>query len=44
MVSARAGGSSAVLMHTLFWVGLMPLLAALGAKYFIVETRGQPLQ
>ena len=44
MVSARAGGSSAVLSSTLLWVGVIPLLAALGAKYFIVETRGRPLQ
>ena len=44
MVSARAGGSSAILTHTLFWVGFVPLLAALGAKWFIVETRGLPLQ
>jgi MFS family permease len=44
MVSARAGGSSAVLSSTLLWVGVIPLLAALGAKYFIVETRDQPLQ
>ena len=44
MVSARAGGSSAVLSNTLFWVGVIPLLAAVGAKYFIVETRGRPLQ
>ncbi|HWM68359.1 MAG TPA: MFS transporter [Steroidobacteraceae bacterium] len=44
MISARAGGSSAVLSSTLLWVGVIPLLAALGAKYFIVETRGRPLQ
>ncbi|MEA3182974.1 MAG: hypothetical protein QOI59_6497 [Gammaproteobacteria bacterium] len=44
MISARAGGSSAVLSGTLLWVGVIPLLAALGAKYFIVETRGRPLQ
>jgi MFS family permease len=44
MVSARAGASSAVLSNTLFWVGVIPLLAAVGAKYFIVETRGRPLQ
>jgi MFS family permease len=43
-VSARAGGSSAVLSDTLLWVGVIPLLAALTAKYFVVETRGQPLQ
>ena len=44
MVSARAGGSSAVLSNTLLWVGVIPLIAALAAKSFIVETRGQPLQ
>jgi MFS family permease len=43
-VSARAGGSSAVLGDTLLWVGVIPLIAALTAKYFVVETRGQPLQ
>ena len=44
ILSARAGGSSAVLSNTLLWVGLIPLLAALTAKYFIVETRGRQLQ
>jgi MFS family permease len=44
MVSARAGGSSAVLSNTLLWVGVIPLIAALAAKSFIVETRGRPLQ
>jgi MFS family permease len=44
MVSARAGGSSAVLSNTLLWVGVVPLIAALAAKSFIVETRGRPLQ
>lgn len=44
MISARAGGSSAVLSDTLVWVGVVPLIAALGAKYFIVETRDRPLQ
>src|SRR5262249_3745453 len=44
MVSAHAGGSSAVLNHTLLWVGVVPLIAALAARYFIVETRGRPLQ
>jgi cyanate permease len=44
MVSARAGGSSAVLSDTLLWVGVIPLVAALTAKYFIVETRNRPLQ
>jgi MFS family permease len=44
MISARAGGSSAVLSDTLVWVGIAPLIAALCAKYFIVETRGRSLQ
>ncbi len=44
MVSARAGGSSAVLSSALLWVGLIPLIAALTARYFIVETRGRLLQ
>jgi hypothetical protein len=44
MVSARAGGSSGVLSDTLLWVGVIPLIAALTAKYFIVETRSLPLQ
>ena len=44
MISARAGGSSAVLSDTLVWVGVVPLIAALSAKYFIVETRDRPLQ
>jgi MFS family permease len=44
MISARAGASSAVLCDTLVWVGVVPLTAALCAKYFIVETRDRPLQ
>jgi MFS family permease len=44
MISARAGGSSAVLSDTLLWVGVIPAIAALTAKYFIVETRNRPLQ
>jgi MFS family permease len=43
MISARAGGSSAVLGDTLLWVGIVPLVAALTARFFIVETRGQAL-
>jgi len=43
MVSARSGGSSAILINTLLWVALVPLTAALAARYFIVETRGRPL-
>jgi MFS family permease len=42
-VSAAAGGSSAVIMHTMFWVGLIPLAAALSARFVVVETRGSVL-
>jgi MFS family permease len=42
-VSAAAGGSSAVIMHTLFWVGVIPLAAAVSARFVIVETRGSAL-
>lgn len=44
MVSARAGGSSAVLNSTLLWVGVIPLIAGLAARFYIVETRGRTLQ
>lgn len=43
LVSAMAGGSSAALMHVLFWVALVPLAAALVAPRVIVETRGRAL-
>ena len=43
VISASAGGSSAVIIHTLFWVGLIPLVAALSAPFLIVETRGTRL-
>jgi MFS family permease len=43
LVSAAAGGSSAVIVHTLFWLGLIPLAAALSARFLIVETRGEAL-
>jgi MFS family permease len=42
-ISAAAGGSSAVIIHTLFWLGLVPLATALAAKYLIVETRERVL-
>jgi MFS family permease len=44
MISARAGGSSAVLNSTLLWVGVIPLIAGLAARYYIVETRGRALE
>lgn len=42
-MAARSGGSSAVIMQALVWVGLFPLLAALSARWIIVETRGRQL-
>ena len=43
VISASAGGSSAVIIHTLFWLGLVPLATALSAKFLIVETRDRVL-
>ncbi len=42
-VAAAAGGSSAVIVDTLFWVGVFPLAAALAARWLVVETRGRLL-
>jgi MFS family permease len=42
-ISAAAGGSSAVIIHTLFWIGVIPLAAAISAPFLIVETRGEAL-
>ena len=42
-VSAAAGGSSAVIIHTLFWIGIIPLAAAICAPFLIVETGREPL-
>jgi cyanate permease len=43
MISAAAGGSSDIIVRTLFWLGVIPLIMALAAKFLIVETRGQHL-
>ena len=43
LVAASAGGSSGVIVDALFWVGAFPLLAALAARWLVVETRGRPL-
>ena len=43
IISASAGGSSAVIVHTLFWLGLVPLATALSARFLIVETSGRAL-
>jgi MFS family permease len=42
-LSAAAGGSSAAIVRILFWLGVVPLLAALIARVSIVETRGRAL-
>jgi MFS family permease len=43
LLSAARGGSSAALMQVLFWVGLVPLAAAVAARFVMVETRGRRL-
>jgi MFS family permease len=42
-ISAASGGSSAVISHTLVWLAIIPLAAALTARLFIVETRDRTL-
>jgi MFS family permease len=42
-VTAAAGGSSAALTQVLFWLGLVPLGAALVSWFVVVETRGRAL-
>ncbi len=43
LISAAAGASSDVIVHTMFWVGVIPLITALTAPFLIVETRGRSL-
>jgi MFS family permease len=38
VVTASAGGSSSVIIHTLFWVGAIPLAAAVSVPFLMVET------
>jgi hypothetical protein len=42
-VSAAAGGSGAALTQVLFWLGVVPLAAALISWFVVVETRGRAL-
>jgi len=42
-LSAAAGGSSAAIVRILFWLGVVPLLAAVVARLGIVESRGRTL-
>jgi MFS family permease len=43
LVSAASGGSSAVIIHTLLWLGIIPLVTALTARFTIIETRGRTM-
>ncbi len=43
LISAAAGGSSDIIVRTLFWLGVIPLVTALSARFVIIETRGRPL-
>jgi len=43
MISAASGGSSDIIVRTLFWLGVFPLITALTARWLIVETRGRTL-
>ena len=42
-LAARAGGSSAAILHMLLWCAAGPLLAALVSYFVVVETRGRTL-
>lgn len=42
-VAARAGGNSDIIVGTLVWIGLIPLLAAVLSLRWVVETRGRVL-
>jgi len=42
-IAAGAGGSSAVITQTVVWVAAVPLLAALLAPRWVIETRGRTL-
>ena len=43
LISAAAGGSSDIIVRTLFWLGVFPLFTALAARLLIIETRGRSL-
>jgi MFS family permease len=43
LISAAAGGSSDIIVRTMFWLGVFPLITALAARFLIVETRGRGL-
>ncbi len=43
LVTARAGGNSPVIIHTLLWVAVIPFAAALATRFFVMETQGREL-
>ena len=43
LISAASGGSSDIIVRTLFWLGVIPLITTLLARWVIIETRGRPL-
>src|SRR5438067_5810448 len=43
LVTAAAGGSSGALMRVMCWLALVPLGAALLARFVLLETRGRTL-
>ncbi len=42
-ISAAAGGSSAVIIHTMLWLAVVPCAAAIATHFFVIETRGRAL-
>jgi MFS family permease len=43
LVSAASGGSSDIIVRMLFWLGVIPLITVILARWVIIETRGSPL-
>ncbi len=43
ILTSAAGGGSAVIIHTLLWVALIPCAAAVATHFFVLETRGRTL-
>jgi hypothetical protein len=42
-VSAAAGGSSSVIIRTMLWLALIPCVAAVATRFFVIDTRGRSL-
>src|SRR5215469_529761 len=43
LVTSAAGGNSRVIVQTLLWLALIPCVAALATRFFVIETRGRSL-